>query len=80
MKNSSMMLLGGSISAIVTVPPNCLIYRQVSNDHGADLRLLLIIRRVISSCYSSLAELLSNEKPPQNAFLELKHENGIKRE
>jgi hypothetical protein len=47
---------------------------------GADLRLLLIIRRVISGCYSSLAELLSNEKPPQKAFLELKHENGINKE
>jgi hypothetical protein len=47
---------------------------------GADLQLLLIIRRVISGCYSSLAELLSKEKLPQKAFLELKHENGIKRE
>ncbi len=47
---------------------------------AADLGLLLIIRRVISGCYSSLAELLSNEKPPKIAFLELKHENGIKRE
>jgi hypothetical protein len=47
---------------------------------GADPGLLLIIRRVISVCYSSLAELLSNGKPPQKAFLELKHENGIKRE
>jgi hypothetical protein len=27
-----------------------------------------------------LAELLSNEKPPKIAFLELKHENGIKKE
>jgi hypothetical protein len=47
---------------------------------SADLRLLLITRKVISGCYSSFAELLSNEKPPQQAFLELKNENGIKRE
>jgi hypothetical protein len=47
---------------------------------SADLRLLLIIRRVISGCYSSSAELLSNGKPPKIAFLELKHENGIKKE
>ncbi len=47
---------------------------------SAELRLLHIIRRVISGCYSSLVELRSNEKPPQNAFLELKHDNGIKKE
>jgi hypothetical protein len=53
-RNSSMMLLDGAISAIVTLPPNCLIYRYVSYDHRcwsaavthhsqSDLRLLFII-------------------------------------
>jgi hypothetical protein len=33
---------------------------------------------MIFDCYLSFAEQLSKEKPPKQAFFELKHENGIK--
>ncbi len=80
MKNSSVMLLARSISAIITVPYllTALSIGKWAMITGADLRLLLIIRRVISGCYSSFAEWLPNEKLPQNAFLKSKHENDMK--